>query len=65
MTASKTIFLNSEQSLEVMDEETVNLNTALKSNDGSKVNNQLIDDQTKVVHGMLKSQAMYVNKVAQ
>jgi len=65
MTANKTKFPNPDPSLEVMDAETVKLNTAIKSKDGSKVNNQLIEDQTKVVHGMLKSQAMYVNKEAQ
>jgi len=65
MTANKTLFPNPDPTLEILDGETLKLNTAIKSKDGSKVNNQLIDDQTKVVHGMLKSQAMYVNKVAQ
>jgi len=65
LAASSSIFTDPDPSLEVFDSETQKLNTAIKAKDGSKQKNQAIKDQTDVVYAMLKSEILYVNKIAQ
>lgn len=62
--ANRTVFSDPDPTLEVLDLEIEKLNTAFKSKDGSPQKNQVIKDQTDVVHGLLKMEILYVNKVA-
>ena len=62
--ANKIVFSDPDPTLEVLDLEIEKLNTAIKSKDGSPQKNQVIKDQTDVVHGLLKTEILYVNKVA-
>ena len=64
MFASKAIFTDPDPSLEVLGAEVTKLDSAIKAKDGSKIKAQAVIDQTDVVYNMLKSQLIYVNKVA-
>jgi hypothetical protein len=59
------VFPTPDPPLAIFDTEIEKLNTAIKSKDGSPQKNQVIKDQMNVVHGLLKTQILYVNKVAQ
>lgn len=59
------VFPTPDPPLAIFDTEIEKLNTAIKSKDGSPQKNQVIQDQMNIVHGLLKTQILYVNKVAQ
>ena len=61
---NKSLFPDADPPLEVFNGEIVNLNVAITAKDGSKQKKQAADDQTVVVFDMLKSQCIYVNKIA-
>jgi hypothetical protein len=64
MFASKAIFTNPDPTMEIFGEEVTKLDSSIKAKDGSKIKTQAVIDQTNVVYNMLKSQLIYVNKVA-
>ena len=64
MDAAKSTFPTPDPTMEVFGTEITKLDSALKAKDGSKVKAQAVIDQTDVVYGMLKSNIIYVNKVA-
>jgi hypothetical protein len=64
MVTNKSAFPEPDPTMEVFGTEIAKLDGAIKAKDGSKVRNQAITDQADVVYGMLKSNIIYVNKVA-
>jgi len=62
--AAKSTFTTPDPTMEELGVEVTKLDAAIKAKDGSKLKNQAIVDQTDVVFGMLKSEIIYVNKVA-
>jgi|GEM_PF-1110690 len=64
MLASKSTFATPDPTMEDFGVEVTKLDTVLKAKDGSKLKAQAIIDQTDVVYGMLKSEIIYVNKIA-
>ena len=64
MGANSTIFPDPDPTLTVFNAEVTKLDLLMKSKDGSKQKNQAIQDQTDEVYDMLKSEMIYVNKVA-
>jgi hypothetical protein len=64
LAANKTLFPNPDPSLEVLDPEIEKLKIAINSKDGSKQKNQVVEDQANIVHGLLKSEVIHVNKMA-
>ncbi|MDR3651606.1 MAG: fibronectin type III domain-containing protein [Paludibacter sp.] len=65
LATNKDVYPEPDPPLQTLDKEIENLNIALKAKDGTKQKNQAIIDQVEVVHGMLKSEVIYVNKIAQ
>jgi len=64
MVTNKLVFPNPDPTMEAFGVEITKLDACIKSKDGSKQKNQALADQAEVVHGMLKSEIIYVNKVA-
>lgn len=64
MVANKLVFPNPDPTMEAFGVEITKLDACIKAKDGSKQKNQALADQAEVVHGMLKSEIIYVNKVA-
>ena len=64
MVANKLVFPSPDPTMEAFGVEITKLDACIKSKDGSKQKNQALADQAEVVHGMLKSEIIYVNKVA-
>lgn len=64
MVTNKLVFPNPDPTMEAFGVEITKLDACIKAKDGSKQKNQALADQAEVVHGMLKSEIIYVNKVA-
>ena len=64
MVLNKSVFPTPDPTMEAFGTQIMLQDTAIKAKDGSKLKNQNIIDQTEVVHNMLKSILLYVNKVA-
>ena len=64
MVANKLVFPSPDPTMEAFGVEITKLDACIKAKDGSKQKNQALADQAEVVHGMLKSEIIYVNKVA-
>lgn len=64
MVTNKLVFPNPDPTMEAFGVEITKLDACIKAKDGSKQKNQALVDQAEVVHGMLKSEIIYVNKVA-
>ncbi|MBB3186319.1 hypothetical protein [Microbacter margulisiae] len=65
MAANKTVFPTPDPALEELDTETNKLNAGIEVKDGSKIKNVDIKNQAIIVYNLLKTEMIYVNKVAQ
>jgi predicted RNA-binding protein with TRAM domain len=64
-TNNQALFNDLMPSISDLNNENTKLDTLIRSKDGSKINNQAIEDQSLKVYGMLKDFLIFVNKVAQ